>query len=143
MGWHLDGRVSAVIGTHTHVQTADARVLPRGTAYISDAGMCGPRDSVIGVKKELVLERFPHPDACPVRGRVRRRVARGGRSRDRPEGRAGRIETVPGGHDGLIGHAEPLPDMLRVLQFVDHGDRVVRHGDVTLPVLVDEDLISP
>ena len=58
MGWHLDGRVSAVIGTHTHVRTADARVLPGGTAYITDAGMCGPRDSVIGVKKELVLERI-------------------------------------------------------------------------------------
>lgn len=58
MGWYLDGRVSAVIGTHTHVRTADARVLPGGTAYITDAGMCGPRDSVIGVKKELVLERF-------------------------------------------------------------------------------------
>lgn len=58
MGWHLDGRVSAVIGTHTHVRTADARVLPGGTAYITDVGMCGPRDSVIGVKKELVLERF-------------------------------------------------------------------------------------
>ncbi len=58
MGWYLDGRVSAVIGTHTHVRTADARLLPGGTAYITDAGMCGPRDSVIGVKKELVLERF-------------------------------------------------------------------------------------
>ena len=58
MGWHLDGRVSAVVGTHTHVRTGDARVLPGGTAYITDAGMCGPRDSVIGVKKELVLERF-------------------------------------------------------------------------------------
>jgi metallophosphoesterase (TIGR00282 family) len=58
MGWHLDGRVSAVIGTHTHVRTADAKILPGGTAYITDAGMCGPRDSVIGVKKELVLERF-------------------------------------------------------------------------------------
>ena len=58
MGWYLDGRASAVIGTHTHVRTADARVLPGGTAYITDAGMCGPRDSVIGVKKELVLERF-------------------------------------------------------------------------------------
>jgi metallophosphoesterase (TIGR00282 family) len=58
MGWHLDGQVSAVIGTHTHVRTGDARVLPGGTAYITDAGMCGPRDSVIGVKKELVLERF-------------------------------------------------------------------------------------
>jgi len=50
--------VSAVVGTHTHVRTADARVLPGGTAYITDAGMCGPRDSVIGVKKELVLERL-------------------------------------------------------------------------------------
>jgi metallophosphoesterase (TIGR00282 family) len=58
MGWHLDGRVSAVVGTHTHVRTGDARVLPGGTAYITDVGMCGPRDSVIGVKKELVLERF-------------------------------------------------------------------------------------
>jgi len=58
MGWHLDGRVSAVIGTHTHVRTGDAKVLPGGTAYITDAGMCGPRDSVIGVKKELVLERM-------------------------------------------------------------------------------------
>jgi metallophosphoesterase (TIGR00282 family) len=58
MGWFLDGRVSAVIGTHTHVRTGDARVLPGGTAYMTDAGMCGPRDSVIGVKKELVLERM-------------------------------------------------------------------------------------
>lgn len=58
MGWHLDGRVSAVIGTHTHIRTGDARVLPGGTAYMTDAGMCGPRDSVIGVKKELVLERM-------------------------------------------------------------------------------------
>jgi metallophosphoesterase (TIGR00282 family) len=58
MGWYLDGRVSAVVGTHTHVRTADAQILPGGTAYISDVGMCGPRDSVIGVKKELVIERF-------------------------------------------------------------------------------------
>jgi 2',3'-cyclic-nucleotide 2'-phosphodiesterase len=58
MGWYLDGRVSAVIGTHTHVQTADERILPRGTAYISDAGMVGPRDSVIGVKKELIIQKF-------------------------------------------------------------------------------------
>jgi metallophosphoesterase (TIGR00282 family) len=58
MGWYLDGRVSAVIGTHTHVRTADARVLPGGTAYITDAGMCGPRDSVLGVKKELIIERM-------------------------------------------------------------------------------------
>jgi len=58
MGWFLAGQVSAVIGTHTHVRTADACVLPGGTAYITDAGMCGSRDSVIGVKKDLVLERF-------------------------------------------------------------------------------------
>jgi metallophosphoesterase (TIGR00282 family) len=58
MGHFLDGKVSAVLGTHTHVQTADERVLPGGTAYITDVGMCGPWDSVIGVKKELVLERF-------------------------------------------------------------------------------------
>ncbi len=58
MGWYLDGRVSALVGTHTHVQTADERILPRGTAYISDVGMVGPRDSVIGVKKELIIQRF-------------------------------------------------------------------------------------
>lgn len=56
MGWEFDGRVTAVVGTHTHVPTADARVLPKGTAYITDVGMCGPRDSVIGVKKELAIE---------------------------------------------------------------------------------------
>lgn len=58
MGWHLDGKVSAVIGTHTHVPTADERVLPKGTAFQSDAGMCGPMDSVIGSQIEPVLERF-------------------------------------------------------------------------------------
>ncbi|HEU4945387.1 MAG TPA: TIGR00282 family metallophosphoesterase [Solirubrobacterales bacterium] len=56
MGWHLDGRVAAVFGTHTHVPTADARVLPGGTAYISDVGMTGSRTSVLGVKPEQVLE---------------------------------------------------------------------------------------
>jgi len=58
MGWYLDGRASLVVGSHTHVQTADERVLPNGTAYLTDAGMCGPRDSVIGVKREQVLRRF-------------------------------------------------------------------------------------
>ncbi|OGW85660.1 MAG: metallophosphoesterase [Omnitrophica bacterium RIFCSPLOWO2_01_FULL_45_10] len=58
LGWYLDGMVSAVIGTHTHVQTADERVLPNGTAFISDAGMTGPFDSVIGRKKEQILTRF-------------------------------------------------------------------------------------
>jgi hypothetical protein len=58
MGWHLAGRVSAVVGSHTHVQTADERVLEPGTAFLTDAGMCGPIDSVIGVKKELAIRRF-------------------------------------------------------------------------------------
>jgi 2',3'-cyclic-nucleotide 2'-phosphodiesterase len=58
MGWHLDGRVLAVIGTHTHVPTADARVLPGGTAYITDAGMTGARGGVIGVKREQIIQRF-------------------------------------------------------------------------------------
>ena len=58
MGWHLDGRVSAVVGTHRHVQTADERLLPKGTAYITDLGLTGPVDSVIGVEPELALARF-------------------------------------------------------------------------------------
>ena len=58
MGWHADGRIGAVIGTHTHVQTADARVLPQGTAYITDVGMTGPYDSVIGTQIDYSLERF-------------------------------------------------------------------------------------
>ncbi|MCL0081178.1 TIGR00282 family metallophosphoesterase, partial [Peptococcaceae bacterium] len=58
MGWHLDGLVTAVIGTHTHTQTADERILPKGTAYITDMGMTGPRDSVIGVKTEIALRKF-------------------------------------------------------------------------------------
>jgi hypothetical protein len=56
MGWHLDGRAAAVFGTHTHVPTADARVLPQGTAFISDVGMTGSRTSVLGVKPEQALE---------------------------------------------------------------------------------------
>ena len=58
MGWHLDGRVSAVLGSHTHIQTADARILSQGTAYLTDLGMTGPVNGVIGMKKELSLERF-------------------------------------------------------------------------------------
>jgi hypothetical protein len=58
LGWYLDGRVSAVVGTHTHVPTADERVLPGGTAYISDLGMCGGRDSVIGVERDGAIEKF-------------------------------------------------------------------------------------
>ena len=58
MGWHLDGKVTAVIGTHTHVQTADERILPGGTAYLTDAGMTGPHDSIIGVEIDAALGRF-------------------------------------------------------------------------------------
>ena len=58
MGWYLDGRVSAVVGTHTHIPTADARVLPGGTAYVTDVGMVGPRDSCIGMDKDVVIQRF-------------------------------------------------------------------------------------
>src|SRR6266403_1280839 len=58
MGWHLDGRVSAVVGTHRHVQTADERVLPQGTAYITDLGMTGPTEGVIGVDRDLILQKF-------------------------------------------------------------------------------------
>jgi 2',3'-cyclic-nucleotide 2'-phosphodiesterase len=57
-GWYLDGRVTAVVGTHTHIPTSDEAVLPKGTAYITDVGMTGPYDSVIGVKKELVIDKF-------------------------------------------------------------------------------------
>jgi 2',3'-cyclic-nucleotide 2'-phosphodiesterase len=58
MGWHLDGRVKLVVGTHTHVQTADERILPKGTAYLTDAGMTGPHDSIIGMQREPALQRF-------------------------------------------------------------------------------------
>ena len=58
MGWHLDGKASAVVGTHTHVQTADERILPKGTAYITDVGMTGPQDSVIGVRVDIIVPKF-------------------------------------------------------------------------------------
>ena len=58
MGWYLDGRVSAVVGTHTHVPTADARILPRGTAFVTDVGMAGPYDSIIGSDVDSVLKGF-------------------------------------------------------------------------------------
>lgn len=72
-GWFMDGKVSAVIGTHTHVQTADERILPQGTGYITDVGMTGPRDSVLGVKTELVIDKFL--SQMPVRFEVAAGVA--------------------------------------------------------------------
>lgn len=74
MGRHLDGRVSAVVGTHTHVQTADERIFPKGTAFLCDAGMCGPDDSVLGRRVDAILSRFQNnlPVVFPVaRGPVR------------------------------------------------------------------------
>ncbi len=68
LGWYLDGRVTAVVGTHTHVPTADERVLPKGAAYITDLGMSGPYDSVIGVEKEQVIRKFL--DQMPARFEV-------------------------------------------------------------------------
>jgi calcineurin-like phosphoesterase len=65
MGWHLDGRVAAVVGTHTHVQTADEEILPGGTAYLSDLGMTGPYDSVIGLDKNVALMRFTKQMPAP------------------------------------------------------------------------------
>lgn len=58
MGYHVDGRVTAMVGTHTHVTTADEQVLPGGTAYITDVGMCGPKGSVLGMDREIILQRF-------------------------------------------------------------------------------------
>src|SRR5699024_5190189 len=57
-GWFVDGDVSAVVGTHTHTQTADERILPQGTAYITDVGMTGPYDAILGVEKETIIQRF-------------------------------------------------------------------------------------
>lgn len=74
MGWHLDGKASAVVGTHTHVPTSDERVLPNGTAFLCDAGMCGPQDSVIGSQIGPVLERFH--TAMPARFGVGRGTVR-------------------------------------------------------------------
>jgi metallophosphoesterase (TIGR00282 family) len=73
-GWYLNGRASAVVGTHTHVQTADERILPGGTAYITDAGMTGSFDSVIGMKKELAIEKFL--SQLPVRFEVAKKDIR-------------------------------------------------------------------
>jgi metallophosphoesterase (TIGR00282 family) len=68
MGWFLDGRVTAVVGTHTHVQTADNRVLPGGTAYLTDAGMTGPYDGILGMEKEAIIKKFQN--ALPARFEV-------------------------------------------------------------------------
>ena len=92
MGWHLDGRVTAVVGTHTHVPTADARVLPGGTAYITDVGMTGPRGGVIGVKRDQALDVDGDADAGPVRDLVRGSVVERRRDPTRGRAHAGRVD---------------------------------------------------
>lgn len=94
MGWYLSGRVTAVLGTHTHVQTADDRILPGETAYITDVGMTGPFDSVIGIRKEVILQRFllQMPNKFDVaKGDVR---LQGVTVEIDPDGRAKAIERV-------------------------------------------------
>jgi metallophosphoesterase (TIGR00282 family) len=94
MGWYADGRVSAVLGTHTHVPTADARILPGGTAYCTDVGMTGPYDSVIGTRPDLALYRFL--TARPVRFQVassNTRIAGAIIDIDHESGKARAIET--------------------------------------------------
>ena len=90
----LDGRVTAVVGTHTHVQTSDARVLPKGTAFITDAGMTGPHDSVIGVEAELAIRRMR--TGLPVRFETAQGGVRieGALVECDPSGRASSIEAV-------------------------------------------------
>ncbi|MCM3587225.1 TIGR00282 family metallophosphoesterase [Mesobacillus maritimus] len=96
MGWYLDGRVTAVVGTHTHVQTADERILPSGTAYLTDAGMTGPYDGILGVERDAVIKRFL--TSLPVRFEV----STGGRTQlsgvvvdvDKKDGRAKKIQRV-------------------------------------------------
>ena len=95
MGWYLDGRVSAVVGSHTHVQTADDRILPQGTGFLSDAGMCGPSDSVIGVKPELAIRRFITQRPTRFDTAAGRAVVQGVRiSVDPDSGRAAEVKRI-------------------------------------------------
>jgi metallophosphoesterase (TIGR00282 family) len=108
MGWHLDGKVSAVIGTHTHVQTADERILPKGTAYLTDVGMTGPHDSIIGVEVAPALGRFLN--ALPAKFET---------ATGNPRLHAVVVETDPG-----TGRAV---DIERLSVGVDDLDRVMTH----------------
>jgi 2',3'-cyclic-nucleotide 2'-phosphodiesterase len=111
MGWYLDGLVTAVVGTHTHVQTADARVLPGGTAYLTDVGMTGPHDGVIGVERDPVIQRFL--TGMPVRfetasGDLRLHAVVV--DADEATGRARRIETLSLSMADLERLADEWPD---------------------------------
>jgi hypothetical protein len=111
MGWFLDGQVSAVLGTHTHIQTADERVLPKGTAYITDVGMTGPYDSVIGRKKERIIERFL--TGMPTRfemGEGDIRLCGALVEVDEGTGKAARIERIAEPFQAKINHAEDPDD---------------------------------
>ena len=104
MGYYLDGRVAAVVGTHTHVPTCDHRVLPKGTAYCSDIGMTGPYDSVIGVEKDTDHPALPDRDARPLRDRQGRPAPGGRGDRRRPrDGRARAIDRMLLAEDDLKG----------------------------------------
>jgi len=95
MGWFLDGKASAVVGSHTHVQTADERILPSGTAFLTDAGMCGPIDSVIGVRHELAIRRFRTHMPTKFETASGRTVVQGAIVQVDPDtGRAGAIKRV-------------------------------------------------
>ena len=114
MGWHLDGRVTAVVGTHTHVQTADERVLPKGTAYITDVGMTGPHDSIIGVDIEAALGRFLHGDAGALRNRDRQSApARGHRRGRRADGPGRRHRAAQPRRVGSGGARREVPRLLQ------------------------------
>ncbi|MDR1603848.1 MAG: TIGR00282 family metallophosphoesterase [Gracilibacteraceae bacterium] len=96
MGWFLDGKLSAVLGTHTHVQTSDARILPGGTAFITDVGMTGPADSVLGMKKEIIVNSFltQLPTRFEVAEGNKRQFNAVCLTLDEQTGKAERIETV-------------------------------------------------
>ena len=104
MGWHLDGRVSAMVGTHTHVQTADARMLPGGTAFITDVGMTGPHDSIIGVETEAALIRFR-------------------------TGMPARFETARGNPrlQAVVIDADPATGRAKAIERLDLGDADIHH----------------
>ena len=100
LGWYLDGRAGSVIGSHTHVQTADETILPQGTAYITDAGMTGPHQSVIGMKKEPIIDRF-------LTGRP---------TRFEPGKKGLRLEGVVCSFDPETGHAEKIQRIKEIME---------------------------
>ena len=154
MGWHLDGRVTACVGTHTHVPTADARVLPGGTAYVTDVGMTGPRGGVIGVKREQALQPLPDHGPHPVRDLRRgpvaeRRADRGRRRRagdvDRAAAEARRMsfeayEIDLHGHEMVYRRAGSGPPVVLIHGMVNSS----RHWEKTALLLAERySVIAP